>query len=293
MPNSAVESKNLRVSRVTSVELPPQWTLHVSVEAPGLSGGSSVWATGSRLTFVSPLAGPVEDTAASAARMSSSVITEHGSMRAGVRPLAAAAAGATAAALPTGALVPAGFAATAAVGTALWLSGVGWDGCVAADVGALLTVSAPLLQPTTRLSVVPANVAQNRWRVRARGNSRILFEPLSCRAQPQTRRRSSVSLTVDGAGAQLKETREIPGSGVTAEATVTEECKAEVGVAADSVQTVLGDVCNFADGVGAQVGKVPGLQAAPDLLSAVEIMRVAGQRLDLQPGLLVHASAAM
>jgi hypothetical protein len=95
-------------------------------------------------------------------------------------------------------------------------------------------------------------------------------------------------------GPSLKRLVKYPALESRAEATtVTEVCKAEVGVAADSVQTVLGDVCNFADGVEAQVGKVPGLQAAPDLLSAVEIMRVAGQRLDLQPGLLVHASAAM
>jgi hypothetical protein len=123
-----------------------------------------VCGTDSRLTFVSPLAAPAEDTAASDARMSSSVMTEHGSMLAGVLPDAAA-AGATAAAGAASALVAAGLAAVA------------WGGCVAADGGALLTVGDPPLQPTTRLSVVAANVDQNRSRVRARGNPRILVSP--------------------------------------------------------------------------------------------------------------------
>jgi hypothetical protein len=67
---------------------------------------------------------------------------------------------------------------------------------------------------------------------------------------------------------------------------VTEECKAELGLAADSAQTLVGCPGSLTDGVGAEVGELFGLQVPPHLLDGVEIVAVGGELFDQEPGTL-------
>src|SRR6266542_3388401 len=82
------------------------------------------------------------------------------------------------------------------------------------------------------------------------------------------------------------------------ETAVAEESETERSVTADAVQTVVRDIGDFADAVGAQVGKFRGFEVAPDVFDWIDVRRIARQRLDAQPIALAgdplqHVSAAM
>ena len=78
---------------------------------------------------------------------------------------------------------------------------------------------------------------------------------------------------------------------------MTEESKAEFGLAADPAQTLVGCPSSLADGVGAEIGELFGLQVPPHFLDGVEVMAVGGELFDQEPGTLsrkplFHPSAA-
>jgi hypothetical protein len=50
---------------------------------------------------------------------------------------------------------------------------------------------------------------------------------------------------------------------------------AERRVGADAVQSVFGNIGNLVDGIGAEIGKLLGLEVAPDLLNGVEVVGIA------------------
>jgi len=65
---------------------------------------------------------------------------------------------------------------------------------------------------------------------------------------------------------------------------LAEEGFAKLGVAADAAQAVVGFVLEFFDRVGAVVGQFVALEVAPHSFYGVELVGVAGEALDSQPG---------
>ena len=87
--------------------------------------------------------------------------------------------------------------------------------------------------------------------------------------------------------AAAKDLREIPPRTQSQpEPAVTQEGEAEFGVVSDPGEPGVGVLGSLFDGVGAQVGEFPALEAAPDLLDRVEVVGVGRQRLDHEPGAL-------
>ena len=64
---------------------------------------------------------------------------------------------------------------------------------------------------------------------------------------------------------------------------MAEECEGQSGLAADAAEPLVDDLLGLADGVETEVGQLPALQVAPDLLDRIEIGGVARQPLDDQP----------
>src|SRR2546429_7309422 len=64
---------------------------------------------------------------------------------------------------------------------------------------------------------------------------------------------------------------------------MVEEVETQLVAAADAMQSGVGGGVGFVEGLGAQVGQFGGFQVAPDQFHRVEVVGVAGQRLDAQP----------
>src|SRR5262249_7451993 len=85
----------------------------------------------------------------------------------------------------------------------------------------------------------------------------------------------------------IKETRLIAGAFDSyAYAGVAEKREAKLGIAADTVQAILRDVGDLADRVGAEIGKLLGLETAKYLLGRIRLWCIAWQPLHRQPGAL-------